>query len=95
MAALSVTAAGTNVSAQCILGFVHVIPTRLLGATNGVLQLLSGALIPITQVVGPAGGPISLSQVSGSLAVVCGTLTRSPSSGLQLNVSSVHPVRLG
>ena len=89
---LSTTTATTGI--QCLLGLVLVTPTGLIGATNGFIIPLFGALagtvVPITQVVGPAGGAVSLNQVNGQVAWVCGQFVTGPGGlGFQLNVSTV------
>lgn len=80
-------------SLTCLFGLVRVTPTGLVGAVNGTITPLFSTPIPITQVVGPAGGPVSLNQVNGQLALVCGTFTVS-GGRVTLNVSVVVPLSL-
>lgn len=75
---------------QCISGLVFVEPTGLLGAVSGQIIPLQGSPIAVRQVVGPAGGPVSLTQVSGSFATLCGQFTVERGQ-LLLNVTLVIP----
>lgn len=83
-------AAGLVAGTICIFGTVFVVPTPGVGAINGTVTPLFSTPIPITQVVGPAGGPVSLNQVNGQLALVCGTLV-SVGGQCRLQVTLVVP----
>ena len=58
----------------CVFGQVLVIPTGLIGAVNGYIFTLMGLPIRFRQVVGPAGGPVSVNTVNGQLATLCGNV---------------------
>jgi hypothetical protein len=75
---------------QCISGLVVVAQDGLLGALSGQIVPVQGSPIAVRQVVGPAGGPIPLTQVSGSFATLCGQFTVERGR-LLLNVTLVIP----
>ncbi len=79
------------VGSVCVTGFVIVTPTGLIGATTGFIYTTSGAIVPFRQVVGPTGGIIPVTSVSGQLAVLCGTPVFEGASVI-LNVSQVVPL---
>ncbi|MHB9145646.1 MAG: hypothetical protein ACYC5Y_09975 [Symbiobacteriia bacterium] len=79
------------VGSVCVTGFVIVTPTGLIGATTGFIYTTSGAIVPFRQVVGPTGGIIPVTSVSGQLAVLCGTPVLEGGSVI-LNVSQVVPL---
>lgn len=83
--------AGFPVGTICIFGLITVIPTPGVGVVNGTVTPLFSTPIPITQVVGPAGGPLSLNQVNGRFALVCGTLV-TVGGQCKLQVTLVVPV---
>jgi len=74
----------------CVFGRVIVIPTGLLGAVNGFIVTLSGLPIRFRQVVGPAGGAISVNSVNGQFATLCGNLLFEQGQ-IILNVTAVIP----
>lgn len=75
----------------CIAGTVNLSPSQLLGATNGTLTPLFSSPIPIRQVVGPAGGPTSLTSLDGSFANLCGRFVPSRG-GFVFDVQVAVPV---
>lgn len=53
-----------------------VFPSPGVGAVIGQIRPGFGAPIPFRQVVGPAGGPIPITEVNGAVATVCGWFIR-------------------
>lgn len=68
---------GGSAVVVCIFGRVTVTPNpqNQIGATNGLITPLLSSPIPISQAVAPAAGVVSLNQVDGGFAIVCGHLT--------------------
>ena len=93
-AVAAAAAAATARGLTCIAGFVNVIPTGLIGAAHGTITPLFGTPIPFTQVVGPAGGAISVNALEGQFALLCGQFVYSRT-GVALNVSAAVPLGAG
>lgn len=74
----------------CISGLVTLDPGQLIGAVTGLVRPLLSDPIRIRQVVGPAGGPVSLTTVNGRFATVCGAFVEEQGQVL-LDVRQVIP----
>lgn len=77
---------------QCISGLVILDREQQLGAITGRIFPRFGSPVRIRQVVGPAGGPVSLTTVDGRCATVCGNFVVE-NGRLVLNVRRVIPGR--
>lgn len=75
---------------QCLIGTVIIIPTGLIGATNGFL-IVSGIPIPIRQVPGPGISGTPIAQLNGQVAILCGSLIQDVS-GAVFNVTFAFPI---
>lgn len=78
----------------CVFGRVTVIPTGLVGAVIGIITTLSGQAIQFRQVVGPTGGTVSVNNVNGQFATLCGNIVLEQGQVI-LNVTAVLPGTAG
>ena len=79
---------------HCVTGLVLVDPTERLGVITGRVFPRLGDGIPVRQVVGPAGGPVPLTEVDGENATVCGRFAVQDGE-VVLDVRRVIPRRRG
>lgn len=69
---VSETAPDSVSGLHCITGLVLLDATERVGVITGRVFPRLGDGIPVRQVVGPAGGPVPLTEVDGENATVCG-----------------------